>query len=99
MTIEFNKDEFPRGCVEDCASAGRSADLYVAQWLGQVGLALSYEDAIAYLIGTGGWDREDVDDPHMTVEDNHERNLQRVFWCLCCDINESRDGVAYMEGV
>jgi hypothetical protein len=70
----------PAEAVRDCSAPGQPADSAVAYWVDRVnfdGPAWLIRD---YLSGHGAWDAAELC--------NHKENLERLFWCWCCDIAE-----------
>lgn len=70
----------PLEAVLDCSAPGQPADESVAYWVERLNF-----DGPAWLIrehlsGYGAWDAAELCD--------HQQNLQRLFWCWCCNLRE-----------
>ena len=73
--------ELPDDCINDCSAGGR-VDAAVSYWVDQFTWDVAPGKVASYLKSTGGWEAEDLAD--------HDTNLQRLLWLICCDISEER---------
>jgi hypothetical protein len=70
----------PKDCVSDCSGVG-SVDGCVDYWVNQFTWNVAPDKVVQYLKSFGAWEIDELLD--------HEENLKRLLWSVCCDIKES----------
>lgn len=83
FTDRFANKLPPLEAILDCSAPGQPADEPVAYWIKRLQF-----DGPAWLIrqhlrGYGAWNTAELC--------NHQQNLERLFWCWCCDLREEHD--------
>jgi len=82
-TKEYKVGSIPSEAIKDCSIGGQDAIVSVTHWIEQLDFDFPPEWAIPYLIEFGSWEEEELQD--------HVENRLKVFWIICCDLNESID--------
>lgn len=75
----------PGDCIDDCSASGDVLQA-VQYWLKRLPFTADVAGTKAYLQSTGGWEEDDLQD--------HETNLERLLWLVCCDLKEEYEGGA-----
>ena len=73
---------FPKKCVEECAASGDCTDA-VQFWQNKLDFTVPRENAMAYLIRSGGWSFEEL---HAL---NDTEIAEKILWMACGEIKES----------
>ena len=71
--------DLPEDCIAECSASG-SVDSAIAYWKDKLGFDAPIGSTKAYLASIGSWETSDLQD--------HETNLERLLWLVCCDIKE-----------
>ena len=73
--------DLPEDCISDCSAQG-SVDEAVEYWVKQLDFEAPEQKVKEYLDDFGAWDDDELSD--------HDSNLQRLLWVVCCDLKEER---------
>jgi hypothetical protein len=73
--------DLPEDCISDCSAQG-SVDEAVEYWVKQLDFEAPEQKVKDYLKDFGAWDDDELSD--------HDSNLQRLLWVVCCDFKEGR---------
>lgn len=72
--------DLPHEAIQDCSRPG-PVDENVRYWVNRLSFEADEVKAAEYLLSLGGWSSDELTD--------HEANLERLLWLVCCDLKES----------
>lgn len=75
----------PEECITECSAHGDVTQA-VIHWSKELGFTAPVNETRAYLKTFGAWDKAELA--------NHDDNLERLLWCVCCDLKEERNSDA-----
>lgn len=81
--------DIPSEAIRDCTVPGQDASGDVAYWVDRLEFDAPEAETREYLDGYGAWDDDDLDD--------HETNVQRLFWIICGNLHDDPDYPVYLD--